>query len=58
MNNKLMPVFLLAGAFFVLALWRNPAVAAEDVSHVIGNIWGFLEEVFTKVIDFLGGLGS
>lgn len=58
MNNKLMPVLLLAGGFMVLAIWRNPAVAAQDVGHLLGNIGSFLQEVVAKLSEFLGNLGS
>lgn len=58
MNNKLMPVFLLAAGFLGLAIWRNPAVAAQDVGHLIGNIGGFLLDVLDRFAEFLGGFGS
>jgi hypothetical protein len=58
MNNKLMPVLLLAGGFMVLAIWRNPAVAAQDVGHLLGNVGSFLQEAVAKVAEFLGNLGS
>jgi hypothetical protein len=58
MNNKLMPVLMLAGGFMVLAIWRNPAVAAQDVGHLLGNVGSFLQEAVGKVAEFLGNLGS
>jgi hypothetical protein len=58
MNNKLMPVLLLAGGFMVLAIWRNPAVAAQDVGHLLGNVGSFLQEAVSKLAEFLGNLGS
>lgn len=58
MNKKLQPVFLLAAGFTVLAIWRDPSVAAQDVGHVLGNIGGFLQEVLSKVAEFLGSFGS
>lgn len=58
MNNKMMPVLLLAGGFMVLAIWRNPAVAAQDVGNLLGNIGSFLQEVIGKLAEFLGNLGS
>jgi hypothetical protein len=58
MNNKLMPVLLLAGGFMVLAIWRNPAVAAQDVGNLLGNIGSFLQEALGKVSEFVGNLGS
>ncbi len=57
MNNKLMPLMLLAGGFFALAIWRNPAVAAQDVSHLLGNVGGFLQDAVARVAEFLGNLG-
>lgn len=58
MNNKMMPVLLLAGGFMVLAIWRNPAVAAQDVGHLLGNVGSFLQEVLAKLAEFFGNLGS
>jgi hypothetical protein len=58
MNNKLMPVLLLAGGFMVLAIWRNPAVAAQDVGNLLGNVGSFLQEVLAKLAEFFGNLGS
>jgi len=57
MNKKLQPVLLLAAGFTVLAIWRDPAVAAQDVGHVLGNVGGFLQEVLGKVAEFFGGFG-
>ena len=58
MNNKLMPVLMLAGGFMVLAIWRNPALAAQDVGHLLGSVGSFLQEAVGKVAEFLGNLGS
>jgi hypothetical protein len=58
MNNKMMPVLLLAGGFMVLAIWRNPAVAAQDVGNLLGNVGSFLQEVLAKLAEFFGNLGS
>lgn len=57
MSKKLQPVLLLAGAFMVLAIWRNPATAAQDVGSVLGNIGSFLQDVLAKISEFLGNLG-
>lgn len=58
MNNKMMPVLILAGGFMVLAIWRNPAVAAQDVGNLLGNVGSFLQEAVGKLAEFLGNLGS
>lgn len=58
MNNKLMPVLLLAGGFMVFAIWRNPAVAAQDVGNLIGNLASLAQEAVGKLAEFLGNLGS
>jgi hypothetical protein len=59
MNNKLlMPVLMLAGGFMILAIWRNPAVAAQDVGNVLGNVGNFLQELLAKLAEFFGNLGS
>ncbi len=58
MNKKLQPVLLLAAGFTVLAIWRNPSVAAQDVGHVLGNVGGFLQEALGKIAEFLGSFGS
>jgi hypothetical protein len=57
MNNKMQPVLLLGGGLLILAIWRNPAVAAQDVGDVLGNVWEFLQLVLSKVAEFLGNLG-
>ena len=49
---------MLAVGFLVLAVWRSPATAAADVSHVLGNVGTFLQEVLTKVAEFLGSFGK
>jgi hypothetical protein len=56
--NKLLPVLLLAAGFMVLAIWRDPAVAAQDVGNLLGNVGDFLQEVLAKVADFFGSFGS
>ena len=58
MNKKLQPVLLLAAAFTVLAIWRNPAVAAGDVGQLVGNIGGLLQVALGKIAEFLGSFGS
>jgi hypothetical protein len=58
MNKKLQPVLLLAAGFMVLAIWRNPSVAAQDIGDLLGSIGGFLQEVLSKVAEFLGSFGS
>lgn len=57
MNKKLQPVLLLGAGVLILAIWRNPAVAAQDVGTVVGNIWEFLRDVISKVAEFLVNLG-
>jgi hypothetical protein len=57
MSKKLQPVLLLAAGFMVLAIWRNPAVAAQDVGSVLGNVGSFLQDVLAKIAEFLGNLG-
>ena len=58
MNKLMMPLMLLAGGFLVLAIWRNPAVAAQDVASLLGTIGSFLQDVLAKVAEFLGSFGS
>lgn len=57
MSKKLQPVLLLAAGFMVLAIWRNPDVAAQDVGAVLGNVGSFLQDVLAKIAEFLGNLG-
>lgn len=57
MNKKLQPVLLLGVGVLILAIWRNPAVAAEDVGSVLGNVWEFLQDVIARVAEFFGNLG-
>ncbi len=57
MNKKLQPVLLLGAGVLILAIWRNPAVAAEDVGSVLGNVWEFLQEVLSRIAEFFGNLG-
>jgi hypothetical protein len=56
--NKLLPVLLLGAGFMVLAIWRDPAVAAQDVGSLLGTIGGFVQEVLSKIADFVGSFGS
>ena len=49
MSKKLQPVLLLAGAFMVLAIWRNPATAAQDFAALLGNVGNFLQDVLAKI---------
>lgn len=58
MNKKLQPVLLLAAGFMVVAIWRDPAVAAQDAGNVLGSVGGFLQEALAKVAEFMGNLGS
>lgn len=59
MNNKMTPVILfLAGGFMILAIWRNPAVAADDVGSLLGNVGSFLQEAVDRLAEFIGNLGS
>jgi hypothetical protein len=48
----------LAVGFLILAIWRSPATAAGDVTHVLGNVGSFLQEVLAKVAEFLGSFGK
>lgn len=57
MSKKLQPVLLLAAGFMVLAIWRNPATAAQDFGSLLGNIGSFLQDVLGKIAEFLGNLG-
>jgi hypothetical protein len=58
MKKLAQPAAMLAVGFLVLAVWRSPATAAADVSHVLGNVGTFLQEVLTKVAEFLGSFGK
>lgn len=58
MSKKLQPVLVLAAGFMVLAVWRNPSVAAQDVGSLLGNVGNFLQEVLAKIAEFLGNLGG
>lgn len=58
MNKKLQPVLFVAAGFMVLAIWRSPTVAAQDVGDLVGNAAGFLQEALGKVAEFLNSLGS
>ncbi len=57
MNNKLMPLMLLAAAAFVFILWRNPVVAADQMSDMFGNAGGLVQEAVDRVAEFVGNLG-
>lgn len=57
MKNVAQAVAVLAVGFLVLAIWRSPATAAADVTHVLGNVGTFAQEVLLKVADFLGSFG-
>lgn len=58
MKKMAQPVAVLAVGFLVLAIWRSPATAAADVTHVLGNVGTFLQEVLSKVAEFLGSFGK
>ena len=58
MNKNMQLVLLLAGAFMVFAIWRNPATAAQDVGDLIGAMASFLQDVIAKFADFFSNLGS
>lgn len=58
MKKVAQPLAVLAVGFLVLAIWRSPATAAADVTHVLGNVGGFLQEVLAKVAEFLGSFGK
>jgi hypothetical protein len=58
MKKLAQPAAMLAVGFLVLAVWRSPATAAADVSHVLGNVGTFLQEVLSKVAEFLGSFGK
>jgi hypothetical protein len=59
MNNKMVQVLLfIAGGFMILAIWRNPAVAADDVGSLLGNVGTFLQDAIDRVAEFIGNLGS
>jgi hypothetical protein len=58
MKKLAQPAAMLAVGFLVLAVWRSPATAAADVSHVLGNVGNFLQEVLAKVAEFLGSFGK
>ena len=58
MKKMAQPVAALALGFLVLAIWRSPATAAADISHVLGNVGTFLQEVLQKTAEFLGSFGK
>ena len=58
MKKMAQPLAVLAVGFLVLAIWRSPATAAADVSHVLGNVGTFLQEVLAKIAEFLGSFGK
>jgi hypothetical protein len=51
-------VVVLVAGFMVLAVWRNPAVAAQDVGTVVGNVATFLQDVIQRLAEFVGNLGG
>jgi len=51
-------VVVLVVGFMVLAIWRNPAVAAQDVGAVVGNVAAFLQDVVSHLAEFIGNLGG
>jgi hypothetical protein len=58
MKKAAQPVILLAVGLLILAIWRSPATAADDVTTVLGNIGTFLQEILAKVAEFLGSFGN
>jgi hypothetical protein len=58
MKKIAQPVLLVAGAVLVLTIWRSPATAASDVTIALGNIGTFLQEVVSRVADFLASFGG
>ncbi|UDY37331.1 hypothetical protein [Dermatobacter hominis] len=58
MKKMAQPVAALALGFLVLAIWRSPATAAADISHVLGNVGTFLQEVLQKLSEFIGSFGG
>lgn len=58
MKKVAQPVILLAVGLLILAIWRSPAAAADDVATVLGNVGTFLQEVVGKVAEFLGSFGG
>lgn len=57
MKNLAVPLAALAVAFLVFAVWRSPATAAGDVTHILGNVGTLLQEALSKVSDFVGSFG-
>ncbi|HNJ70572.1 MAG TPA: hypothetical protein PKX97_15050, partial [Microthrixaceae bacterium] len=58
MKKVAQPLMALAVGFLILAIWRSPATAAADVTHILGNVGTFLQEVLSKVAEFLGSFGK
>lgn len=58
MKKVAQPMLALAVGFLILAIWRSPATAAGDVTHVLGNVGSFLQEVLAKIAEFLGSFGK
>ena len=58
MKKMAQPAAMLAVGFLVLAIWRSPATAAADITHVMGNVGTFLQEVLAKIAEFLGSFGQ
>lgn len=57
MKKMALPLGALAGAFLVFAIWRSPATAAGDVTHILGNVGTILQEALSKVSEFIGSFG-
>lgn len=57
MKKVAAPLAALAGCFFVFAMWRSPATAAGDLTHIMGNLGTLLQEAVSKVADFVGSFG-
>lgn len=57
MKQVVLPLALLAVAFFVFAMWRSPAGAAGDMTHILGNVGTLMQEAVSKVADFIGSFG-
>ncbi len=57
-SKLMMPLMLLAGGFLVLSIWRNPAVAAQDVASLMVTVGSFVQDALAMVAEFLGSFGS
>ncbi len=58
MNKLVTPLLLFGAAFLVFAIWRNPAVAAQDVGNLAGSVGSWLQDVVSKIAEFFSNLGS